>query len=172
MAAQLTQAGTITREQTFLPIRRFPVSANTTVVKGDVLYVDNTSGRVSKGVAATANEYTVKVVALGSADNGSGDIGGEIDVPCAVRGHFVTVVAGGAIKSGQRVQMSTTTNKAGTVTATAITTNKDVVGIYWAKEGGTIAKGTGTPWLETFTDTENWKQVDAKDTEIVEIELF
>ncbi len=169
MAAQLTQAGTITREQTFLPIRRFPVAANANVAKGNVLFVDDTTGYVSTAAPATANEFTVKVVALGAANNTSG-IAAALDVPCAVRGHFVTVVAGGAIKSGQKVQMGPA-GKLGQVVAApaARTSDKDVVGIYWAKEGGTIG---GTDALELFVDTENWKQTDAADTNIVEIELF
>ncbi len=171
MAAQLTQAGTITREQTFLPIRRFSVAASTNVVKGDVLYID-TNGNANKSTTATDFDYVTKVVALGSADNSSG-IAKAIDVPCAVRNHFVTVVAGGDIKSGQRVKAGGT-GKEGEVVAslgTSADANREV-GIYWAKEGGTIAKGTDTPWLETFTDTENWSQADAKDNDIIEVQLF
>ncbi len=169
MAAQLTQAGTITREQTFLPIRRLLVKAGVTVVKGNVLFVDDDTGFVSTGAPAAANEFTVKVVALGSADNENGK-DGDLDVPCAVRGHFVTAVAGGTIRPGQKVQMGPAGKIGEVVVAPAArTSDKDVVGIYWAKEGGTIG---GTDELEQFFDTENWKQVAAKDEDIVEIELF
>ncbi len=171
MAAQLTQAGTITREQTFLPIRRFPVAASTTIAKGDLLYID-TNGNANKSTTATDFDYVTKVVALGAADNGSG-IARAIDVPCAVRNHFVTVVAGGAIKSGQRVKAAGS-GKEGEVIAslgTSADANREI-GIYWAKEGGTIAKGASSPFLESFTDTENWSQADAADNDIIEVQLF
>ncbi len=172
MAAQLTQAGTITREQTFLPIRRFDVAANTTVVKGNALYI-NASGQVAlPTTSGTADAYRVKVVALGSADNGNGDNGGELDVPCAVRGHFVTVVAGGVIRSGQKIQLETdaTANLGKVVAAAAGDADAaDAFGIYWAKESGTIG---GSDELEQFVDTENWDQGPTADNDIIEVQLF
>ena len=45
MAFGTTSAGTITKEQTLLSIRRLPVAAATTVTKGNVLEIEENNNR-------------------------------------------------------------------------------------------------------------------------------
>ena len=167
MAAQLTPAGTITREQTLLPTRRLPVAASTLITKGQVLEFDAGSDLITSPTTQTAD--TTHFVALETVDNSSG-ADGDLDVAVAVRGHFVTVVADGAIQPGEYVIVSGVT--AGQVVQGGLISTGTACGIYWGKEGGVIAKGGSGDFLETFTDTENFAQVAAADGDIVEIELI
>ena len=54
MAFGTTSAGTITKEQTLLSIRRLPVAAATTVTKGNVLEIDANGNAIVALVAQTA----------------------------------------------------------------------------------------------------------------------
>jgi len=161
MAFGTTAAGTITKEQTLLSIRRLPVAASTSITKGNVLEQDAGGDLVVSPVGRTAevNHY----VALEAVDNSSG-ADGALHVPVAVAGHFVTVVADGAIRPGTAVVISGST--AGQVHA-----KNQVVGIYWGKEGGTVAKGSSTPYLESFTDAADFSPADAADGDVIEVQL-
>ena len=168
MAFGTTAAGTITKEQTLLSIRRLPVAATTSITKGNVLEQDAGGDLVVSPVGRTAevNHY----VALESVDNSSGS-DGDLHVPVAVAGHFVTVVADGAIRPGTAVVISGAT--AGQVIAyvAASHAKNQVVGIYWGKEGGTVATGSSTPYLESFTDAADFSPADAADGDVIEVQL-
>lgn len=171
----VTPAGTITKEQTLLSIRRVPVAGAASIVKGNLCKLDNQGYLVqaiqSSGTpghpAATGVEY---FVALESADNTSGT-DAAITCPCAVRGHFVTVVSGGTIQPGQVVKPYTT---AGQVTAFVQGTDPEGfrAGIYWGKEGGVISKSASTPYLESFTDNADFPPVACASADIVEIQII
>lgn len=167
MAFGTTPAGTITKEQTRLSTKRLPVAASTNIVKGNVCTTDS-SGNIVKAVSTSAagKEW---YVALEPADNSSG-AAGDISVPLAQKGHFVTVVADGAINPGDPVKNSTT---AGRVIAFVTGTDAEglKVGIYQGKEGGTIAKAGSTPYLESFTDSENFVPVAAAAADVIEVLL-
>jgi len=163
MAFGLIPAGTITRE-TIISTRRIPVAASESISKGQVCEL--VSGYLKKSpVAATADVN--HFVALEAVDNSSGSAG-DLSAPVAVSGHYVTVVADGAIRPGARVQISGST--AGQVITSAGDIEK-AVGWYTGKEGGTIAKAAGTPFQETFTDDSDFPPVAAADGDIVEIYL-
>ena len=163
MAFGLIPAGTITRE-TIISTRRIPVAASESISKGQVCEL--VSGYLKKSpVAATADVN--HFVALEAVDNSSGSAG-DLSAPVAVSGHYVTVVADGAIRPGARVQVSGST--AGQVITSAGDIEK-AVGWYTGKEGGIIAKAAGTPFQETFTDDSDFPPVAAADGDIVEIYL-
>ena len=166
MAFGTTPAGTITKEQTTLSIRRLPVTAATTITKGNVVEV-NAAGTA---IVAPVGQ-TVKVnhfVALETVVNAGA--AGALTVPVAVAGHFVTVVAGAAILPGANVICSAAV--AGRVITMAAGSNNDlVVGIYWGKEGGTIAKAAGAPYLESFTDNADYPPVAAAAGDVIEVQL-
>ena len=168
MAFGTTPAGTITKEQTLLSIRRLPVAASTNIAKGNVLEQDAGGDLVVSPVGRTAevNHY----VALEAVDN-SGGADGALHVPVAVAGHFVTVVADGAIRPGTAVVISGST--AGQVIAyvAASHAKNQVVGIYWGKEGGIVAKGSGSPYVESFTDAADFSPADAADGDVIEVQL-
>lgn len=171
----VTPAGTITKEQTLLSIRRMPVAGTAAIVKGNLCKLDNQGYLVqaidSSGTAghpfSTGTEF---YVALESADNTSGT-DAAITCPVAVRGHFVTVVAGAAISPGQVVKPYTT---AGQVTKFVAGTDPEGfrAGIYWGKEGGVISKSASTPYLESFTDNADFPPVACSGADIVEIQLI
>ena len=167
MSFGTTPAGTITKEQTLHSIRRLPVDGGANIVKGNVCTID-ANGDVVQAIN-TSPAGSSWFVALENADNTAGG-DGAIDVPLAVRGHFVTVVAGGAIQPGNPVKMHTT---AGRVVAFVEGTDAEglKVGIYWGKEGGTIAKSGSTPFLESYTDNADFVPVDAANNDVIEIEL-
>jgi len=168
MAFGTTAAGTITKEQTLHSIRRLPIAASTLITKGNVLD-QNTAGDVI--VSVTGGTVEVQhFVALETVDNSSGSAG-DLSVPCAVRGHFVTVIADGVIEVGEKVVASGST--AGQVIAYVAVTHTvdEIVGVYWGKEGGSITKAGGTPFLESFTDNEDFEAVASADGDVVEIEL-
>ena len=166
MAFGTTPAGTITKEQTLLSIRRLPVANATTVTKGNVVEL-NANG----GVIVSPVGQTVKVnhfVALETVVN-AGALG-ALTVPVAVAGHFVTVVAGAAIKPGANVVASAAV--AGRViTMAGANTADQIVGIFWGKEGGTIAKAAGSPYLESFTDGADFPPSDAAAGDVIEVQL-
>ena len=168
MAFGTTAAGTITKEQTLLSIRRLPVAATTSISKGNVLEQDAGGDLIVSPTTRTAevNHY----VALEAVDNSSGS-DGDLHVPCAVAGHFVTVVADGAIRPGTAVVISGST--AGQVIAYVAATHarNHVVGIYWGKEGGTVSKDSSTPYLESFTDAADFSPADAADGDVIEVQL-
>jgi len=167
MAFGLTPAGTITKEQTRLSIKRLPVVSSGNIAKGDVCYVD-INGWVNQATNSTAagSEW---FVALEPANNSSGT-NGAISVPLAQKGHFVTVVAGGTIQPGTPIKMNTV---AGQVVAFVTGTDAEglKVGIYQGKEGGTIAKSGSTPYLESYTDSENFVPVSCSSADVIEVLL-
>jgi len=168
MAFGTTAAGTITKEQTLLSIRRLPVAATINITKGNVLEQDAGGDLIVSPTSRTAevNHY----VALEAVDNSAG-VDGALHVPVAVAGHFVTVVADGAIRPGAAVVISGTT--AGQVIAyvAASHARNHVVGIYWGKEGGIVAKAAGSPYLESFTDAADFSPADAADGDVIEVQL-
>jgi hypothetical protein len=171
----VTAAGTITKEQTLLSIRRMPVAGAANIARGNLCKVDNQGYLVqaiqSNGTAghpfSTGTEY---FVALEAANNTSGT-DAAITCPVAVRGHFVTVVAGGTIQPGSVVKPDTTAGQ-----VVAFTTGTDPegfrAGIYWGKEGGVISKSASTPYLESFTDNADFPPVACGSADIVEIQLI
>jgi hypothetical protein len=161
MAYGTTQAGTLTKEQTQLSIRRLPVAASTTITKGNVIVEDAGGDYVVSGAANASQNY----VALETVDNSAG-ADSDLFVPVAVPGHYVTVIADGVIRPGEKVM--TTVGTAGQVITHAGDDNL-ACGIYFGKEGGTIAKGGATPFLESFTDDADFDPVNAADGDVIEI---
>jgi hypothetical protein len=168
MAFGTTAAGTITKEQTLHSIRRLPIAASTTITKGQVVELNVQGFLITSPTTQTDN--IPHYVALETIDNSSGSAG-DLYAPCAVKGHFVTVTADGAIDAGEQVKVSGST--AGQVVQASHGTDDKslVVGIYWGKEGGTVAKGSSTPYLESFTDSADYSPADAADGDVIEIEL-
>jgi hypothetical protein len=168
MAYGTTGAGTITKEQTLLSIRRISVAATTTITKGEVCNVDTSGDLVTSTTSQVAE--VPHYVALETVDN-SGGSAGDLFCPVAIGGHYVTVIADGVIEPGERVVSSGTT--AGQVIAyvAASHTIDQVVGTYFGKEGGTIAKSATTPYAETFTDSADFSPVPSADGDVIEILL-
>lgn len=166
MAYGTTPAGTITKEQTLLTTRRLPVAAATNIVKGNVCTID-TSGNVVVATSAAAGKAWY--VAIANADNSSG-IAGAISVPLAAKGHFVTVVADGAINAGSPVKIAST---AGRVVDFVEGTDDEglKVGYYIGKEGGSVSKSGSSPYLESFTDSEVFLPVAAASGNVIEVLL-
>ena len=164
MAFGTTGAGTITKEQTLHSIRRFGVAASTTITKGNVVVFDAGGDLI---VATTTPAVGPHYVALETVVNSGAD--DAVQCPVAIAGHNVTVVADGIITPGDYVQQATST--AGQVITWAGTTAAEIVGVYLGKEGGTIAKGSSTPWLESFTDSADFTPVDCADGDVIEIML-
>ena len=105
MAYGTTPAGTITKENPLLSIRRLPVAASTNIVKGNVCTI-NATGYVVKADNSTS-AGSPYFAAIADGDNSSG-ADGAISVPLAATGHFVTVVANGAINAGEAVKAAST----------------------------------------------------------------
>lgn len=166
MAFGTTPAGTITKEQTLLSIRRIGVAASTTITKGEVVEGDAGDDLITSPVTQTIEKP--HFVALETVDNSAG-ADGDLSCPVAVGGHFVTVVADGVIRPGDRVVVSGST--AGQVIAVGAELQELVVGIYWGKEGGSIAKSASTPFDESFTDDADFVPADAADGDVIEIQL-
>lgn len=164
-----TPAGTITKEQTLLSIRRLPVEGAVNIVKGNVCTIKESTGNVIIA-ATTPVAGSPWFVALENANNTSGT-DGAISVPLAVKGHFVTVVADGVIYPGNPVKTSGST--AGQVVAFDQGTDAEglKVGIYWGKEGGKVTKDSVTPYDEERTDAADFVPVVCADGDIIEIEL-
>jgi len=165
MAFGTTGAGTITKEQTLLSIRRFGVAASTTITKGEVVNLDAGGDLVTSTTTPVSGTH---YVALETVDNSAG-ADDDLQCPVAVPGHYVTVIADGVINPGDYVQEATAT--AGQVIVWAGVENDEIVGIYMGKEGGIIAKGAATPFLEDFTDGADFKPVDSADGDVIEILL-
>ena len=163
MAFGLIPAGTITRE-TIISTRRIPVKAATTITKGNVCELSS-GYLINSPVAATVDVN--HFVALETIDN-SGGANGALTAPVAVSGHYVTVVADGAIQPGARVQVSGST--AGQVITAAATITKQL-GWYTGKEGGVITKDSSTPYAEEFVDNGDFPPVACADGDIIEIYL-
>jgi len=163
MAFGLTGAGTITKEQTLLSIRRIGVAATTTITKGQIVVQDAGGDLIT---ATTTPGSGPHYVALETVDNSAG-ADDDLQCPVAVAGHYVTVIADGAISPGDYVQQATVT--AGQVITWAGVENDEQVGIYFGKEGGTVAKAGGTPFLETLSDDADFSPVDAADGDVIEI---
>lgn len=161
-----TPAGTITKEQTLLSIRRLPVEGATNIVKGNVC-VTNASGNIIK--ATTGMTKRTFYVALESADNTVGT-DGALSVPLAVPGHFVTVVADGTILPGQGVKCAAT---AGQVIAWVEGTDTEDlrVGTYIGKEGGFITKDSVTPFAEARGAEADFLPQTAGNDDVIEVEL-
>jgi hypothetical protein len=165
MAFGLTGAGTITKEQTLLSIRRIGVAATTTITKGQVVNADAGGDLITSTTTPVQGPH---YVALETVDNSAG-ADGDLQCAVAVAGHYVTVIAGGVIRPGAYVQESTAV--AGEVVTDAGGDDNLRVGIYFGKEGGTIAKAATTPFLEDFTDGADFVPADAADNDVIEILL-
>ena len=167
MAYGTTAAGTITKEQTLLSIRRLPIASATTITKGEVVELNANGELITSPTSQTDN--IPHYVALETVVNSGA--ANALSCPVAVKGHFVTVVADGTIEPGNQVKVSGST--AGqVVVATHASDDKNlIVGIYWGKEGGTVAKGGSTPWLESLTDAADFTPATAADDDVIEIEL-
>ena len=163
MAFGLIPAGTITRE-TIISTRRIPVAASETITKGQVCEL---VGGYLKKSPTTATVDVNHFVALEAVDNSAGSAG-DLTAPVAVSGHYVTVVADGAIQPGARVQVSGAT--AGQVITAAATITKQI-GWYTGKEGGVIDEDSSTPYQETFVDNGDFPPVACADGDIIEIYL-
>ena len=163
MAFGLIPAGTITRE-TIISTRRIPVAASESISKGQVCEL--VAGYLKKS-PTTATVDVNHFVALEAIDNSAGSAG-DLSAPVAVSGHYVTVVADGAIRPGARVQVSGST--AGQVITAAATITKQI-GWYTGKEGAIISKDSSTPFQETFTDESDFPPVACADGDIIEIYL-
>jgi len=81
------------------------------------------------------------------------------------------IAADGAIRPGTAVVISNST--AGQVIAYVAASHAEnqIVGIYWGKEGGTVAKAAGSPYLESFTDAADFSPADAADGDVIEVQL-
>ena len=168
MAFGTTGAGTITKESTLISIRRLPIAGSTTITKGEVVNPD-TGGELVTTTTGQVLEVP-HYVALETVNNSSG-ADGDLFCPVAVPGHYVTVIASGVISPGERVVASDGT--AGEVQAyiAGDDTIDMVIGTYFGKEGGTIAKASGTPFLEDFTDDADFTPADSADNDVIEILL-
>lgn len=162
-----TPAGTITKEQTLLSTARLPVAASTLITKGQVCVLNATGEVITAVISATSRTW---YVALETVDNSAG-AAGALTVPLAKRGHYVTVVADGAIQAGRGVKMSAAT--AGQVVEWVEGTDDTTlqVGIYHGQEGGKITKDSVTPFLEARGAEADFVPFDAADGDIIEIEL-
>lgn len=168
MAFGLSPAGTLTKQATgIVSIRRIGVADSANISKGDVVFI-SASGFADVASSADDGHYNV---ALEPANNSSGS-DGDISIPLATRGHYVTAVADGAISPGERVKIGTV---AGEVIAVLEGTDAEekVVGTYWGKEGGVIAKSSTSAddFEESFTDDADFVPVDAAAADIIEVEL-
>lgn len=166
MAFGTTPAGTIVRE-TIISTRRIPVKGSTSIAKGDVCEL-NSGFLIKCAASGTPTADVAHFVALEAVDNSSG-ANGAVTAPVAVSGHYVTVVADGAIKPGARVQISAST------AAQVITAAGDIdiqVGTYFGKEGGLVAKASGSPYLESYTDNQDFPPVDCADGDVIEVLLM
>jgi len=167
MAFGTTGAGTITKEQTLHSIRRLPMAASTTITKGNVVELNVNGEAIVSPTSQTDNVphyVALETVANAGAANAA-------YVPVAVKGHFVTVIADGAIEPGLQVKVSGST--AGQVVQASHTTDDKslVVGIYWGKEGGAVSKAGTTPFAETISDSADFEPANAADGDVIEIEL-
>jgi hypothetical protein len=162
-----TAAGTLTKEQTLKGLARLPITASTTITKGEVVTIVSGYAITSPTTQVAGSEYYVAIETVSNASGASGDA----YVRCARRGHFVTVVADGAIKYGDPVKASTST--AGQVIAFVKGTDAEglKIGVYTGREGGTIAKASTSPYAETITDAASFAVTAAADGDIIEIEL-
>jgi len=170
MAFGTTPAGTLTKQATgIVSTRRFGVGDSENISKGNVLDI-NAAGFLIVAATDNVSDNVPAYVALEPANNSSGS-DGDISCPVATPGHFVTVVAGGVIHPGDKVQRDTAT--AGRVIEFEPGTDDDslAIGRYMGKEGGTIAKATSTPFAETFTDDADFVPVNSTATDVVEIQL-
>ena len=163
MAFGTTGAGTITKEQTLLSIRRIGVAASTTITKGEVLIGDAGGDLITQTTTPADGPH---FVALETVDNSSG-ADGDLSCPIAIQGHYVTVIADGTITPGSYVQGATGT--AGQVIIWAGINTDEIVGTYYGKEGGSISKAGSTPYAETFTDGADFDPTDAGDGDVIEI---
>ena len=167
MAFGTTAAGTITKEQTLLSIRRLPIANATTVTKGQVLEINVAGDLIVSPVGRTAE--VPHYVALETVANAGA--AGALTAPVAVAGHFVTIVADGVIRPGNHVVISgATAGRVIAYTAAAHAVDQRVA-IYWGKEGGTIAKAGGAPYLESFTDNADFPPTDAAAGDVIEVQL-
>ena len=165
MAFGTTGAGTITKEQTLLSIRRIGVAASTTITKGEVVIQDAGGDLITQTTTPAQGPH---YVALETVDNSSG-ADNDLQCPIAIAGHYVTVIADGTIEPGDYVQGATGT--AGQVITDAGGAEGLRVGIYFGKEGGIITKAGTTPFAETFADAADFNPATASDGDVVEILL-
>lgn len=166
MAFGTTGAGTITKEQTLLSIRRLPIHTSTTLTKGNVVE-PNSAGDLIVSPTARTREISHYVCL----ETTIGTTAGVIFCPVAVPGHYVTVIADAVIEPGERVIISGSTAAQVVVHVTGTDEHDEVVGTYFGKESGTIATGGSTPFLESFTDTADFSPVACADGDVIEILL-
>lgn len=166
MAFGLTGAGTITKEQTLLSIRRLSVKGSTTLTKGEVVVIEDANGDLI--TQTTTPHDGPHFVALETVDNSTGSAN-DLQCPVAAKGHYVTVIADGVIEPGEAVQGATST--AGQVIVWDGSESDEIVGVYTGKEGGIISKAATTPFAETFADDADFKPVPCADGDVIEILL-
>ncbi len=166
MAFGTTGAGTITKEQTLLSIRRLPIADTITLTKGNVVEPDSSGNLIVSPTARTrgVEHYVCLETTLGVG-------AGLIFCPVAIPGHYVTVIADGVIEPGERVIISGSTAGQVVVHVTGTDEHDELVGTYFGKESGTIATGASTPFLESFTDTADFSPVACADGDVIEILL-
>ena len=167
MSLSKTPAGVITKEQTLLSTRRLPVAVATTLTKGQLCEINPTGYII---VSSSSSVNVQRFVALATVNNSAGT-GGDLSVPLAVRGHFVTVVADEAINPGDWVKASSGTQGRVKRFVPGTDDNNLKVGIYWGKESGIISKAATTPYLESFADTADFVPVVCAQTDVIEVEL-
>lgn len=170
MAFGVTPAGEITKEQTLLSIARLPIAAGKLITKGLVCEL-NSSGFLIVSPHTSPSVDVNHFVALSTIDNTAGT-NATLTAPVAVRGHFVTVTSDGTINPGDKVKISTSTDGRVIRFVPGTDDNNLAVGIYKVKEGGAISVGAATPYLESFTDNENFPPVVCGTGDVIEIELY
>jgi hypothetical protein len=164
-----TPAGTITKEQTLLSIMRLPISNGLKVTAGQVLSLDAATGFLIVRTSALVD--VENFVALADTDN-TGGASGALSVPCAVRGHYVTVIADSVIQPGDYVKASDD-NDGQVVRFVPGTDDRNLlVALYTGKEGGKISKATTTPYLESFTDQADFIPVACAEGDVIEVRLI
>lgn len=167
MAFGNSPAGTITKQATGIAsIRRIGLNGGANVSKGNVVFFP-VDGFATVASSADVGHFGVALQAGVSVTDG------DVSIPVAVKGHYVTVIASAAISPGERVKVSTTV--AGQVAAMVEGTDAEgkLVGVYWGKEGGKVVKSTTSAdgYQETFTDSADFVPVDCAANDVIEVEL-
>ena len=167
MAFGLTPAGTITKQATgVVSTRRIGVNNGVNVSKGNVVYLQ-VDGFVT--IASSADDGGF-AVALEPGNNTAGS-DGDVSIPIAVGGHYVTVVSTGTISPGERVKIGATAGQVAAATTTEA--ESKIVGTYWGKEGGKVVKSTTSAdsYKESFTDQADFVPVNCGAGDVIEVEL-
>jgi len=168
MAFGNTPAGTLTKQATgVVSTRRIGLNNGVNVSKGQVVFLA-TDGFATIASSADTGGFGV---ALEPGNNTAGS-DGDVNIPIAVGGHYVTVVASAAISPGERVKIGTVVGQVAAMVEGTDAEGK-LVGIYWGKEGGKIVKSTTSAdgYQETFTDNADFVPVDCAANDVIEVEL-